>query len=151
MGLSTWDLGSGSDADKGSGSKDHFTFTRPRSGYELSAMLCQTVGEIQSSSAMHAVFVAFGAHMRSHWIWIGDPDPVNPVSVPVWRAPLWGRIHFRNAWGSAEMWISVCKWFPACIDHSHNLLIDVFSADEPSFNQKKYFLYLMFYIRSWYI
>ena len=29
--------------------------------------------------------VAFGAHARPHWIWTGDPDPVNPVSVPVWR------------------------------------------------------------------
>ena len=39
MGLSTRDLGSGSDADRGSGFKDHFASTRPRSGSELRAVL----------------------------------------------------------------------------------------------------------------
>ena len=86
MGLPTRDLGSGSDADRGSRSKDHFTSTRPRLGSELRAMLRCTVREIQSSSAMRAVFMAFKAHVRPHWIQTGDPDPVNPVSVPLWRA-----------------------------------------------------------------
>ena len=35
LGLSTRDLGSASDADRGSGFKDHFASTRPRSGSEL--------------------------------------------------------------------------------------------------------------------
>ena len=35
MGLSTRDLESGFDADRGSGSKDHFASTRPRSVFEL--------------------------------------------------------------------------------------------------------------------
>ena len=62
LGLSAWDLGSGSNADLGSGSKDHFTSTRPQSGSELHAMLRPTVREIQSNSAILAVFEAFGAH-----------------------------------------------------------------------------------------
>ena len=71
MRLSTWDLiGSGSESDRGSGSKDHVASTRPRSGSELRAilraMLRRTVREIQSSSAMRAVFVAFGGHARPH-------------------------------------------------------------------------------------
>ena len=37
--------------------------------------------------AMRVVCVPCGAHVRPHWIQIGDPDPVNPVSV--WRAPLY--------------------------------------------------------------
>ena len=39
LGLSTQDLGSGFDADRGSGSKDHFTSTPPRFESELHAML----------------------------------------------------------------------------------------------------------------
>ena len=31
------------------------------------------------------------AHTRPHWIWIGNPNPVNPVSVLVWRVPKWKR------------------------------------------------------------
>ena len=39
LGLSTQDLGSGSDADRGSWSKNHFASTRPWSGLELRAVL----------------------------------------------------------------------------------------------------------------
>ena len=38
LGLATRDLGSGSDADRGFGSKDHFASTQPRSGSELRAV-----------------------------------------------------------------------------------------------------------------
>ena len=51
-------------------------------------LCCVTVSEIQSSSAMRVVCVPCGAHARPHWIRIGDPDSVNPFSVPVWRALL---------------------------------------------------------------
>ena len=68
------DLGSGSDADRGSGFRiqGHCTATRPRSsGSELHAMLHRTVREIQSSSAIRTVFVMFGAHARPQWIRMG--------------------------------------------------------------------------------
>ena len=67
---------------------------------DLSCVLCcVTVREIQSSSAMRVVCVPCGAHVRPHWIRIGDPDSVNPFSVPVRRAPLiWGLM-------SIHLWI----------------------------------------------
>ena len=37
-------------------------------------------------SVMRVVYVPCVAHVRPHWIRIRDPDPVNLVSVPVWRA-----------------------------------------------------------------
>ena len=42
LGLSTRDLGSGSDVNRGSGSKDHFASTQPRSGSELRVVLCDS-------------------------------------------------------------------------------------------------------------
>ena len=92
MGLSTRDLGSESDAHQGSGFKDHFASTRPRSRSELRAVLrdsaCNRVREFKSSSAMRVVCMPCGARAIPHWIRIRDPNPVNPVSVLVWRAPL---------------------------------------------------------------
>ena len=96
-GLSTWDLGSGSDADRGSGFKGHFVSTWPRSDPSC-VLCCVTVSEIKSSSAMRVVCVPCGAHARPYWIRIGDPDPVNPFSEPVWRAPSdmqWHHVHFK--------------------------------------------------------
>ena len=67
LGLSAQDLESASDADRGSGFKDHFDSTRPWSGSGLRAVLCcVTVREIQSSSAMHVVCVLCEAHARPH-------------------------------------------------------------------------------------
>ena len=46
------------------------------------------VREIQSSSAMRVVRVPCAAHAIPQWKRIGNPDPVNSVSVSVWRALL---------------------------------------------------------------
>ena len=72
----------GSDADRGPGFEDHFDSTRPRSGSEPRAVC------VRSSPAvpMRIVCVSCGVHAKPHWIQIRDPDPVNPVSMPVWRA-----------------------------------------------------------------
>ena len=43
LGLSTQDHGFGSDADQGSGSKDHFAFTWPQSGSKMRAVLRDSV------------------------------------------------------------------------------------------------------------
>ena len=56
MGLSTRDLESESDADRGYGFKDNFTSTRLRSVFELHASV---LPEIQSSSTMHIVCVVW--------------------------------------------------------------------------------------------
>ena len=47
---------------------------------------------VSSSPAVQYVLSALpcGAHATPHLIRIWDPDPVNPVSVPVWRAPIEG-------------------------------------------------------------
>ena len=45
-----------------------------------------TVGEIHSSNAMRIVLAPCGAQARPYWIWIRDLNPVNLVSVPVWKA-----------------------------------------------------------------
>ena len=53
MGLSTLDLGSASDADRGSGFKDH---TRPRSGFEQRVLCCVTVHEQCNARSLRAVW-----------------------------------------------------------------------------------------------
>ena len=86
-GLSTRVLWSASDADRGSVLKDHFL---------IGAACCttrMTVREIQLCSAMRVVCVPRGAHAKPHWIQIGDADPVIPVSMLVWRVPL-----FQSIW-----------------------------------------------------
>ena len=58
-----------------------------------------TMLEIESSSTMHVVCVPCLAHARPHRIRFGDPYPVNPVSVPVWRALLINKLkllHLRK-------------------------------------------------------
>ena len=62
----------------------------------IQAMCCAawqcsgTVHEIQNTnSAMHVVCLPCGAHARPHWNRVRNSDQVNPVSVPVWRAPMW--------------------------------------------------------------
>ena len=49
------------------------------------------VCEIQSSIAMRVVCVPCGAYTQPHWIRIRNSHPVNPVSVPMWRAPMYDR------------------------------------------------------------
>ena len=112
-------LKSGSDADLGSRLKENFASTRPWSGSERRVLCCVIMCEIQSSSAMCVVWAPCGAHARPHWIWIGDLDPVNPVSVPVWRAPLLNLIMIkvfcsfiwkrRSLWGS-YLWKVNLDW-----------------------------------------
>ena len=82
LGLSTWDLGSGSDADWGSGFKDNFASTRL-----CCVTMLQARALIQSSGVMRVVCVPCDAHERPSWIQIGNMDPINLVSVFVWRAP----------------------------------------------------------------
>ena len=50
---------------------------------ELRAVVNMTVHEFQSSRAICVVCLPSRTYARPH-----DPDPVNPVSVPVWRALL---------------------------------------------------------------
>ena len=57
------------------------------SAYCSASQCSRTVQEIQFRSAMRVVCARSGTHTRTHWTRIGDPDPVNPVLVPVWRAP----------------------------------------------------------------
>ena len=54
-----------------------------------------------------------GAHARQHWIRIRDSNPVNPISVPVRRAPL---LHF----------ICVNDIIKTCFDWLVHWLIDEF-------------------------
>ena len=59
MGLSTQDFGSESDVDQGSGFKDYFVSTLPRSRTELPAAVrdsaCNTVREQCNARSLHAV------------------------------------------------------------------------------------------------
>ena len=62
MGLSTWDLESGSNADRGCESKGHFASTQPKFGSKLRVMLRgsdPTVHEIAPSSA---IFIVWSLH-----------------------------------------------------------------------------------------
>ena len=100
LGHCIYDLGSESDADWGSGSKDHFASTQQRS--EVCAVLCDTapgqcvrsqwLAHFEGGFTLCYLRAMWSSCMRPHWIQIGDPDPVNPVSVPMWRAPLQQRI-----------------------------------------------------------
>ena len=103
MGLFTRDLGSASDADRGRDLDSKTTLPPHGLDPDPSCMLlcCVTVRKIQSSSVMRVVCVRFGAHARPSWIRIGDPHPVNPFSVPVWRAP----------------WSVTCQTIPAFLLH----------------------------------
>ena len=110
MECSTWDLGSGSNVDRGFISKNHFGFTLPQSGSELRAVLgrcCVKVPQenVRDSATCPIRFFLLSlvrfttcsvrAVWSSHETTLnptsldtdrGDPDPVNPVSVPLWRA-----------------------------------------------------------------
>ena len=74
--------GSWPNEDQGSGSKDHFASTRPPSGSELRAVLCHSAWDpVQQPNGCSLVCMPCGAHVRPHWIQIGDLDSVNLVSV----------------------------------------------------------------------
>ena len=68
-----------------------------------SCVLC-CVGSVREIQSIRA-------HARPHWIWIGNQDPVNPVSVPVWRAPLsytnWTCLVWCKVYPGYTCWITV--------------------------------------------
>ena len=85
---------------------EHWIWIRCRSGIRIQRLLCLhtvliwiraacctvwqcfgTVREIQSSSATRSLRAMWSSH-ESTLNLDRDLDPVNPVSVPVWRAPL---------------------------------------------------------------
>ena len=97
LGLSTWDFGCESNADRRSGFKDYFASTQPRSGSELRAVLHDSarnkVREFQSSSAMR-VLSACCVHIESalgiliQWIRFqyscGEPHSSDKCQVFAW-------------------------------------------------------------------
>ena len=91
VGHSTRDLGSGSVGEWIRIQRPiwlHTASIRIRAACCSAWQCSRTVREIQSSSAVRVVCLPCGAHARPHWIRIVDPDPVNPFSVPVSRAPV---------------------------------------------------------------
>ena len=80
VGLSTRDFRSGSDADRGCGSKDHFASTRPRSGYELHDVLLDCAWH-PTNSAMRVCRVEFTRDAL-------NPDPGSGSSESSFRAPI---------------------------------------------------------------